>query len=216
MDGVLWESSKIHEKAYLESFKNIGIDLKQNFYNNIGGMKTENAVQLLINENKINIDKDILLNIVKMKKQIAQILLNDTEIINKIVDFEMVELIEMLKKKYFFKIALATSASRQTMNNYTEFVAKRIKFDTALCGEDVLNGKPDPEIYFKTVNKSNENIHESIVIEDSVKGVLAALNAGLRVIPYKIQIKMENSLLLRKADKPNDVLIAINNMLVDL
>ena len=49
-------------------------------------------------------------------------------------------------------------------------------------GEDVKHGKPDPEVYYKMLNKyywiNNDNIH---IYEDSDVGILAAVKSGINL-----------------------------------
>ena len=51
--------------------------------------------------------------------------------------------------------------------------------DYYCCGDQVLNPKPDPEIYLKSLDKIKVKTSEAIVIEDSYNGILAAKRAGL-------------------------------------
>ncbi len=42
--------------------------------------------------------------------------------------------------------------------------------------------KPYPDIYLAALERNNLNKHETIIIEDSVVGVQAGVNAGVKVI----------------------------------
>ncbi|HGL5935975.1 TPA: HAD family hydrolase, partial [Clostridioides difficile] len=55
-------------------------------------------------------------------------------------------------------------------------------FDAIVCGDDVVNSKPNPEIFLKAAKKINVNPKNCIVIEDSPMGVEAAYNGGIRCI----------------------------------
>jgi beta-phosphoglucomutase-like phosphatase (HAD superfamily) len=52
--------------------------------------------------------------------------------------------------------------------------------------EDVLRGKPDPEIYRKTAARFGQAAADMVVLEDSPNGLRAAKAAGARcvVIPH--------------------------------
>ncbi len=47
---------------------------------------------------------------------------------------------------------------------------------------DVKKGKPDPEVYLKTVSRLGINKDHSVVFEDSRAGISSALDAGIKVI----------------------------------
>jgi sugar-phosphatase len=49
-------------------------------------------------------------------------------------------------------------------------------------GDDVCNGKPDPEEYLKTVAKWEAAAQHCIVLEDADNGILSAKQAGCQTI----------------------------------
>ena len=55
-------------------------------------------------------------------------------------------------------------------------------FDAIIGGDDVQKGKPDPEIFIKTIQKLNLSPQNCIVFEDSTGGVKSAVAAGCQVI----------------------------------
>lgn len=80
------------------------------------------------------------------------------------------------------KIALASTARRKNLMNVLSYINAVDVFDLILTGEDVINGKPDPEIYYKAVKYFGLNSAEAIVFEDSKVGMKAAANAGISYI----------------------------------
>jgi len=58
-------------------------------------------------------------------------------------------------------------------------------FDFILCREDYREAKPDPEPYLLALQRSGREARQCLVIEDSVRGLMAAKAAGLEcwVIP---------------------------------
>ncbi len=55
-------------------------------------------------------------------------------------------------------------------------------FSTIITGEDIINGKPHPESYLKTVEKLGVAPANALLIENSVNGVRSGKPAGCRVI----------------------------------
>ena len=51
-------------------------------------------------------------------------------------------------------------------------------FDVTVCGEEVENGKPDPEIFLKAANELNCEPSNCLIFEDSQNGLLAASASG--------------------------------------
>jgi len=55
-------------------------------------------------------------------------------------------------------------------------------FKTTTGGHEVLKGKPDPEIFLKSLEKAGVKAGEALVFEDSGGGIRSAKAAGLSVI----------------------------------
>jgi HAD superfamily hydrolase (TIGR01509 family) len=56
------------------------------------------------------------------------------------------------------------------------------RFVAVVCGEDVTNKKPDPEVYQRTLAQLACRADEAIAIEDSLPGLTSAGRAGLAVL----------------------------------
>ncbi|MBT7739267.1 MAG: HAD-IA family hydrolase, partial [Cryomorphaceae bacterium] len=55
-------------------------------------------------------------------------------------------------------------------------------FDSIICGDEVDNGKPNPEMFNKTIDRFKINKNECLIFEDSLEGIKAAKNSGINVI----------------------------------
>ncbi|MFA5014379.1 MAG: HAD family phosphatase [Actinomycetota bacterium] len=90
----------------------------------------------------------------------------------------LLELLEYNKKKQL-KMALATSTKRDRTELMLNLSGTRKYFDLVLCGDEIINGKPDPEIFLETAKKLNCRSENCIVLEDSKNGIIAAYRAGM-------------------------------------
>ncbi|WP_227414416.1 HAD family phosphatase, partial [Enterobacter cloacae complex sp. P6RS] len=64
--------------------------------------------------------------------------------------------------------------------------AKLIQYlDIILSNEDVVNGKPNPEIYLKSFERLGLKASECIVVEDNPHGIAAAKAAGAHVLSVR-------------------------------
>ena len=54
--------------------------------------------------------------------------------------------------------------------------------DFFLSNQDVVKGKPDPEIYTKAINKLGLQSSECLIVEDNQNGVKAALASGAHLL----------------------------------
>ena len=86
-------------------------------------------------------------------------------------------------KQRSLKLALATSGDRDYVQLiFEKFPELKNYFPVVITSEDVLRGKPDPEVFMKTAEQLGVKASESVVLEDSANGVLAAKAAGMQVI----------------------------------
>lgn len=80
------------------------------------------------------------------------------------------------------KLAVATSAALE----HAAIILPQLKihdyFDVIVTGNQVQNGKPNPEIYLKALSQLNVAPAKGIVLEDSKAGAQAGKNAGSYVI----------------------------------
>lgn len=83
---------------------------------------------------------------------------------------------------YHIKKAVATTTRRELTVERLKRVGVYDRFDYVLCGDEVTNRKPDPEIYLSVLHKMNTKAENAIVLEDSSVGVEAAYRASIDCI----------------------------------
>ena len=91
------------------------------------------------------------------------------------------DLLEFFKRSHIKK-AVATSTEHDMAIQKLQRTGLRSYFDTVVGGNQVKNGKPDPEIYLKVSELIAVKPGDCLVLEDSDNGVLAAYKAGMHVI----------------------------------
>jgi len=95
----------------------------------------------------------------------------------------MTGLFEILREfKGKLKLAIATGSPEKFLEIALEGLNIKDFFDVLQNSDDVINGKPDPEIYLKTIRQLNLKPKECIVLEDSGNGALAGNKAGCYTI----------------------------------
>lgn len=175
MDGLILDTERIAFKSYKEALKEYGYDFTEAFFLTLVGTNVKLTKELCLNRygswfpfdllhenhNKIT-EEYIKKNGVPLKEGVN-------------------ELIDYLKEKDY-KIALATSSDREKAEYLLELVKIKDKFDYIICGNDIVNSKPNPEIFLKVAENLKVEPKECVVIEDSKFGVKAAVNAGMKVI----------------------------------
>ena len=99
-------------------------------------------------------------------------------------------------KEAGLKTALVTASGRELMNSaLTRFPEN--SFDIAISRDDVANSKPHPEPYLMAAERLKVKIDECLVLEDSMTGVRAGLDAGAQVVAISHIISIANEENLR-------------------
>ena len=93
------------------------------------------------------------------------------------------------------KLGIATSNSRELVENVAEVHNLRTYFTSIVTGCDVARGKPSPDIYLEVARQLEVVPARCLVFEDIVPGILAGKHAGMRVCAvedaYSLQSRKE-------------------------
>ncbi len=176
MDGVLIDSEPFHNINNAKVFSEYGIEYKKEFAHNFFGL----ALTEFIENVGSFYGKKLPLEELKLKLP------------NRIEPFYKKSIpltknakktLGMLNGKY--KLALATSTHRKV----ADIVLKRLgisgTISASVAGDEIKNGKPNPEIFLKAAKLLGVNSAECIVIEDSPNGMNAVKAAKMLLIAYK-------------------------------
>jgi beta-phosphoglucomutase family hydrolase len=79
-------------------------------------------------------------------------------------------------------MAVATSASFARARDTLARLGILPRFSALVTGNDVANGKPDPEIFVRAAQQLNLTPRNLLVVEDAVSGVKAAKSAGMKCL----------------------------------
>lgn len=104
------------------------------------------------------------------------------------------EILEFLKKGGV-KIALATSTSRSTTLLNLRSLNVESYFDALVCGEDVVNGKPHPEVFLIAAEKIGVAPENCVALEDSINGIKSAFAANMTTIMVPDYVQPTDELL---------------------
>lgn len=78
-----------------------------------------------------------------------------------------------------YPVALASGSPTSVIDEVMRLTGLDIVFQYVLYGDDMQNGKPDPEIYLKTAQKLGVAPENCLGIEDSGNGLRALTAAGM-------------------------------------
>lgn len=169
LDGVLVDAKKIHYETLNRSLSSLGTKYEiswEEHINRYDGLKTSQKLDMLSVEK--GLDRDSHRTIWEEKQRLT---MEEFENLKK--DEDLIKTISALSKEGY-KIACCSNSIRKTVItaltklNIIEF------FDLILSNDDVKNCKPHPEIYWKAISEFGLLPEETLIIEDSPYGLMAA------------------------------------------
>lgn len=89
----------------------------------------------------------------------------------------LMELLRYLKEEQI-PAAVATSTPRSEASLYWDMAGVTPYLSASVCGDEVTNGKPGPEIFLTAARKIQTPPEQCLVLEDSINGLRAAKAAG--------------------------------------
>lgn len=110
----------------------------------------------------------------------------------------LIQVLERLRKSGL-RMAVATSSRREIAEEYLINANVYKFFDVLVCGDEVTQGKPHPEIFLKAAEQINLAPQQCLMFEDSENGIYSASDAGGVTILLK-DIKTPNAAMLAKAN----------------
>jgi HAD superfamily hydrolase (TIGR01509 family) len=101
---------------------------------------------------------------------------------------------EFLKLLYDkdYPIGIATSNSRELVDNMLENHDIRQYFSIIRTSCEVDKGKPHPDVYLKVAEDMGLEPQRCLVFEDTVSGVMAAKSAGMKVFAMADEVSEES------------------------
>jgi len=182
LDGVLVEAKKTHYDSLNTALQEVvgdnsfHISWKEHL-SKYDGLKTTHKLEKLTTEKGLNLD--LHSKIWKRKQQItSEHLSNVTEAQN------LIDTMEYLKSEGFL-IACCSNSIRKTVYTVLSNLNLFRFMDLVISNEDVKNSKPHPEMYWKAMSTLGTNPFETLIVEDSPVGILAAHRSGARVLRVK-------------------------------
>lgn len=173
MDGVLLNSSPIHDAAYREALAALPI---RNFrYSRVAGMRSADGIRAVLADNSIELNDDRITELAQAKTRIA---LERIQAENPIVDGARTVLSTLGKRT---RLALATSASPAATDSFLDRNDLRALFSAVVHSGDVARAKPAPDIFLLAIERLGIEPPEALVIEDAIAGVQAAKAARAAV-----------------------------------
>ena len=174
LDGVLVEAKLIHFEALNEALGDeYSIDWNDHL-SKYDGLKTNQKLEMLTKEKNLPVES--YGEVWKRKQELTLLKLNSLQ--------KSPQLIACMSKlvEDGYKLAVCSNSIRRTVLTVLSKLDIIQYFDLVLSNEDVTTSKPHPEIYWKAMSKMRVLPEETLIVEDSPYGLLAASRSRASVL----------------------------------
>lgn len=176
MDGLLIDTETISFTLFQKVFSDYGYVISREYYvNELVGRNIKGIKENILKEYGEDFQFDEIYY--KKVKEMTDYVESKGVLLKK----GALELIKYLHENKY-KIAVATSTKRERAEKLLNIVKVKDYFQEIICGDEVINSKPNPEIFLKAAEKLGVEPSNCIVLEDSAAGIEAAHKAGMKGI----------------------------------
>lgn len=183
MDGLMIDSERTTYNYYNHLLKQQGESMSEEFYRSmIGSNHKDNLNRLQLNYKNVDC-KQLVANVYEL---IAQ----EFDTVGPTIKPGLLELLDYLKTNNYLTM-VATSSSRHRVDHILAKANLTHYFNDVICGDEIKNGKPAPDIFLESIKKLNIDSHEAYVLEDSPAGIMASFLADVKVIAIPDMVTIE-------------------------
>jgi HAD superfamily hydrolase (TIGR01509 family) len=175
MDGLLLDTEKIALLTFQEACRRNHFEPDLTVYNRCIGTTYNNTREILLK----GYGRDFPID--EVYKDWGKIFQTETTEKPLPLKTGVLSLLNFLDRIGLRKGVVTSTRSEIALRNLTKANILPF-FEFVVGGDQILNGKPHPEIYLTGCQKFNEKPGDCLALEDSDIGVLSAHNAGLQII----------------------------------
>lgn len=106
----------------------------------------------------------------------------------------VLELLDYLEEKGI-RLSVASSTNTQTTREHLAASGIADRFEVIVGGDQIVNGKPHPDIFLKAAELLGEAPEHCMVVEDSPAGIRAGAAAGMKVVLVPDQAAINQEIL---------------------
>lgn len=184
-DGTLVDSMPAHFEAWCEALALHGAAgvFKEDVFHAMGGRPTQDIVVEINAEYGLKLDPEA---VSAAKREAFLNRLGEVTLIDEVADFAR-------KLRGRMPLAVASGGSRRVVEKTLAQLGISDWFDEVVTADDVVNGKPHPEIFLTAADRLGVPPADCLVIEDAPPGIISARRAGMQVVAVPTPMALANS-----------------------
>ncbi len=174
LDGVLVDSLEAWFKLFNKTLKHFGREefTFERFMENVWGGPIERDAEEFFGKPLDEVKAYYFDNFDEFKKDL-KLFPNTKQILTK------------LKNKNL-KLGLVTNTPKKQTYKLLDYLKLREYFDAVVCGDEVRNGKPAPDMILEACKRLDVKPNDAVIVGDTPADVLSCKNAGCLSIGFKV------------------------------
>lgn len=193
LDGVLIDSEGLYFRAYSDVLKPYGVTVSREEYEE-HWIKTGTGPEYIVSKHNLAVSPDELR---KLRSPLyLQMLEEEVQLMPHVLE-------SLARLAPYFAMTVATNSNRDAL----DFVLKRFGIDrffsVTVARQDYARAKPQPDAFLTAAQKLNLEPTQCVVVEDTYKGVMAAVNAEIACIAAPNQYTLRNDFSKASVVIPN-------------
>ena len=193
LDGVLVEAKEIHYESLNEALGEKYMITWDEHLSRYDGLKTSQKLEMLTKDKGLPVElyEEVWIN--KQKLTIDKLRnLSQSE--------ELIECMSSLTIEGY-KIAVCSNSIRKTVLTVLSKLGIIEYVDLIISNEDVKNSKPHPEMYWRAISKMSFLPEQTLIVEDSPYGLLAAARSKSHILRVKSPYEVNYSNIIKKINE---------------
>ncbi|MGN6368618.1 MAG: HAD family hydrolase [Phycisphaerae bacterium] len=174
-DGTLVDTMPLHYVAWVKALEHVGIHFPEERFYSFAGAPTRTIIEILAKEQGITCDAE---QVAQDKEKLYTDNLQALEPIHSVIEIAR-------REKGKRELAVASGGWRRVVKASLTVVGIEEMFEAIVGADDVVHGKPAPDVFLKAAELLHLKPEECVVYEDGEMGILAAQAAGMRVIDVR-------------------------------
>ncbi|WP_018970499.1 HAD family hydrolase [Rubritalea marina] len=175
LDGTLVDSMPAHFAAWCEALSANGAPkdvFPEDVFYSMGGRPTKDIVAELNGEFNLSLDPEVISSAKRKAflQGLGKVKLNE----------EVIAFARSLRGK--MPLGIATGGSREVVEATLKQLEIGDLFDEVVTADDVVCGKPAPDVFLEAADKLEVEPEQCLVLEDAAPGIMAAQTAGMTVV----------------------------------
>jgi len=177
LDGVIVDTAKYHFTAWQRLAEELGVAFDHADNDQLKGVSRVDSLEYILGKGNLDLDNDTKVRLMERKNTWY------LEQVDGMTPGEMFPgIVAFLDELRAAGVGVALGSSSRNAPLILERCGIADRFDAVVDGNSITFSKPDPEVFLKGADALKVKPANTVVFEDALSGVEAALNGGFRVV----------------------------------